>query len=428
VVRLRVWLVGLSIATLLVSGCGARRPTVIESSTTPQQGAEQPTPLPPVPPTNVILVDGEMTNLYPPLELGFPGTATGELLAFHVQVGQRVKRGDLIATMGDGELQEGVEKAQVALRRAIEDKEKADSDAERTYQRELEDAEKRYQQALDDADKAYSRDRVEAERALERAQRELARAKMQPPTTAVTEAEFNLAQALDAQAQAEDDYKQALDRPWEPQRIRDSLYKGWQARIEERELAELRLQDARTQLRAYYLDLQAKEDEVKYAEADLEDVERQKVEREEVDREVSLTYDRAIEDARLQLVEAEAALDDARLYAPWDGLVLSFEVNEGTIVAGGTPVVTLLNVEALYFVSENLSERHVALLRESQQANITLRSYPDTVLSAQVAFVLPQLERVAEADARFDAYLRLAEIDLGLLPGMTGRVEIVTQE
>ena len=87
--------------------------------------------------------------------------------------------------------------------------------------------------------------------------------------------------------------------------------------------------------------------------------------------------------------------------------------------------MTLLNVTDMYFITENLSERHVAQIEMDQRANITLRTYPETVIAGTVAVIVPNEGRQTDADARFTAYIRLDPNQLDLLPGMTGRVEIV---
>jgi HlyD family secretion protein len=410
-------LVGLCLAALLLGACGARDVVVEPPSTRVEAEAGTPTPAPVLPASNVILVDGELSNVYPALKLSLPGTTSGELLALHVQAGQKIKAGDLIAVLDDAELQKAVEDAQTALQRAIEDRDKAEADAQEKYERESSDAEKKYEQESEDAEVKYEQESEDARRALETAQRDLEQTVMQPPTTAVTE------------AQAEDDYRQALDRPWENQSIRDSLYKSWQVRIKERELAELRLQDAKTSLQAHYMDVEAKKTAVANAEADLARVERDEVEKDEVEKdEIDPSLERAITDAERKLEEAQQQLADARLYAPWDALVMSVDSGVGATIGSGTTIVTLLNVKEMYFVTENLSERHVAQIQTGQQARVTLRTYPDTVLTGQIEFILPRLERQTENDARFAAYIRLDESEVDLLPGMTGRVEIVTQE
>jgi len=377
---------------------------------------------------NVILVDGELVARYPLLKLSFAGGATGALLTCPVRVGQTVKQGELLATLDDTELRQAVDEAQKTLTRALQDKEKADADAESKYQRELQDAEDKYQREVDSAEAQYQSDLRAAQRALYSAQQALEQARMQPPTTSLAEAEANLAQALDQEAQAADNYKQALDRPWEPQSIRDSLYREWQTRIKERELAQLKLQDARIALQVYNMDLKSKEQDVEDARVDLAAVKQDTTKKDVVEKDVNLSYDRAVEDARQKLEDAKEGLKKANLIAPWDGLVYSVDAAVGETIGSGTPVVSMLSLRDLYFVTQNLSERHVSQIEPGQKAQVTLRAYPDVALSGQVEALRPQLDRKTDSEARFAAYIRLDENTLSLLPGMTGRVEILLVE
>jgi len=425
------WAIAWLVVAWLLGGCGVRRIGGVVAPAVPLSG-EAPAgeatvvPSPAVSSgTNVILMDGELVAGNPLLKLTFASGATGVLLACPVRVGQTMKQGDLIATLDDAELRRTVDQAQTALSRALQDKEKADVDTERKYQQQVQDAEDKYQSAVDSTETQYQRDLRDAQRALDRAQRELERARMQPPTTNVAEAEANLAQALDQEAQAADSYKQALDRPWEPQRIRDSLYRDWQTRIKERELAQLKLQDARIALQVYSMDLKGKEQDVEDARVDLANVKKAAAKKDVVEKEVNLSYDRAVEDARQKLEEAQNGLKKANLYAPWDGLIYSVDVAVGETVGSGTSIVSMVSVRDLYFVTQNMSERHVAQIHPGQKTHVTLRAYPDVTLSGRVEALRPQLDRKADSEARFAAYIRLDENTLDLLPGMTGRVEIL---
>jgi multidrug resistance efflux pump len=428
------WAIAWLVVASLLSGCGVAGRVVAPSSSetlTEEMPAEEATAaLTPVASsgTNVILVDGELVARYPLLKLAFASGATGVLLSCPVRVGQMVKQGELIAALDDTELRRAVDDAQKALTRALQDKEKADADAERKYQQQTQDAEDKYNDELDSAETQYQRDLRDAQRALYQAQQALEQAQMQPPTTNVTEAETNLAQALDQEAQAADNYKQALDRPWEPQSMRDSLYREWQTRIKERELAQLKLQDARTALQVYYMDIKSKEQDVENARVDLAGVKKDTTKRDVVEKEVNLSYDRAVEDARQKLEDAQSGLKKASLYAPWDGLIYSVDAAIGETIGSGTSIVSLLNVQDVYFVTQNLSERHVAQIEPGQKAQVTLRAYPDVTLTGQVEALRPQLDRKADSEARFAAYIRLDGNTLSLLPGMTGRVEIMLVE
>ncbi len=421
----------LLVMVVLVSGCGSA--SQVQSMATPIVATgvsqDEATPVPVVRSSgNVILMDGELIAVYPSLRLAFGGNVSARVETLDVQIGQQVKAGDLIATLDDTDLIQAVEDAQLALDRAEEDLARNQTDAEKRYQKSLDTAQKKYDKEWDAAEKKYDRELQDAQTNLENAQTALARAQMQPPTTSLQEAKVNLDRARKSEADAADNYKQALDRPWEPQSIRDSYYEEWQRRIVDRQLAELRYQDAQISLDVYYLDLRTKERDVTRAQARLDEVEMDKVEMDEVEKEENFTqYERAVEDAQKRLDDAQENLDNASLYAPWDGLVTSIDITVGATASSGTAIVTLLNVSDLYFITNNLSERHVAQVQPGLQAQITLRTYPDDIINGTVEVIVPNANRKSDAEARFTAYIRVNAGDLALLPGMTGRVEIVTE-
>jgi len=365
---------------------------------TPAAG-EQATPLPTpsiTPPAqNAIPLDGELVSLYPPLEVAFPSGVSGRLLALHVRLGQRIKVGDLVATLDDDELQKAVQAAQLVLEEAKE----AQAEAEREVK---EKAERAYQRAIE-----------EAQWALDIAQHNLLIAEMRPPTTAVAKAQVILDRARDQEALAAEAYKQALDRPWEPQSVRDGLYRAWQEQITSRELAELDLKDVQVALQVYNMNLEVSKRVVERAEARLAGIEK----------EVAPVSEEAVARAERALADAQELLTYVQLYAPRDGLVVGINAMEGSVVDGGTSILSLVETDDLYFVTTSLDERHAALLRSGQQARITLRFYPDAAISGKVDVVIPLVGQ--QSGARFAAYIRL--VDKGgvdLLPGMTGRAEI----
>ena len=127
--------------------------------------------------------------------------------------------------------------------------------------------------------------------------------------------------------------------------------------------------------------------------------------------------------------QAQEALEHAHLTTPWAAIVLSVDVAPEATISAGTPVVTLLSIEeGLRFVTQNLSEQHIADIYPGQQAVVTLRTFPKTPLEGMIEAVVPQVGEAVEADAHFTVHVRLAPTDLRLLPGLTGRAEILTED
>ena len=382
------WVLLLIVAVAL-AGCGTRESatpvnaTPVDASTTPQ-----PT-LPPPQAGKTVVADGRLASHYPSLPLAFSGGVSGQVLTITVKAGDTVQAGDLLALLDDADLQQAVDDAQLALDRAIADRE----------------------QALEQ----WERDVADAEKALTDAERALTTTRLQYSGTSVEEARTSLERARQAEADAKSHYEDMLEWFFGS----DEAYDAWQRAIRDRELAEMRLTDAEDARGADYLELEAREADVAQSEQSLAALKEG----------IAPTYERAVEDAESQLSEAQEALKHARLTAPWAAIVLSVDVAPGATAGTSTPVVTLLNVEeGLHFVTQNLSEQHIADVYPGQPAVVTLRTFAETPLEGTIEAIVPQVEEAVATDARFTVHVRLAPTDLRLLPGLTGRVEILTGE
>ncbi len=389
------WLLVLSTLLLWLSGCGQTQTQTFETVV-----EEVPTPVPETTPValsavhlgQTVVVDGRLGSLYPNQALGFGGGISGDIVAVNIQAGDTVQAGEVLALLDDTELQRAVENARRALVRAQEDK------AEAATQRE--------------------RDMVDAKHALLAARRTLTMTQLQISNTSVEEARI----AVERRREAEKDAKQAYDTPllgdWTPDDEREREYEAWQNAIRERKLAEMRLDDARNAYQNSLLEVKSRQADVTKAERELAVLQEG----------LAPSYDRAIEDAERELSKAEQDLAHTQLIAPFDALVYAVSIPPQMTVNAGTAVITLIDLErGLYFITENLSEQHVATLRPGQNANVTLRTYPEDIIQGVVEAIVPQAEAQQANDARFTVHIRLTSNALYVLPGMTGRAEIFTQ-
>ena len=390
----RLALAGLAgLVLIALTACGGPEAAAPPGGETPAGEGATPEPtLPPLETTGqAVTAEGRLVSPYPSLPLGFGGGVSGDVVTITVGAGDTVEAGDLLAQLDDTGLQRAVDDAQLALERATLDRDRATAQ--------------------------WERDVTEAEEALEAAERARTTARLEYSNTSVEEARTALERAQQAEADAEQDYLKAIDF-WPPLPV-DQYYDAWQRAIRERELAEMRLADAEDAQGASYLTLETRDTDVVQAERALAALQEG----------VDPAYERAVEDAERQLAQAEEALRHARLVAPWDAVVLSVDVAPAATISAGTPVVTLLNVaQGLRFVTQDLSEQHVAEIRPGQRAVVTLRTFPEQSIEGQVEAVVPQIEETADAEGRFAVHVGLGSIELRLLPGLTGRVEIFTED
>jgi HlyD family secretion protein len=133
----------------------------------------------------------------------------------------------------------------------------------------------------------------------------------------------------------------------------------------------------------------------------------------------------AVEQARLALADAEEALANATITAPFDAAVTTVFVQPGEIAAG--PVVAVVDLSSLEVVLQ-VDEVDVGSLAVGQPATITLESYPETEIAAEVASIAPAAGASVTGLVTYDVRLRLGESSVPLLAGMTANATLVTAE
>lgn len=406
--------------------------TTIADDTTPADDTAVATPAP-ISRGTVILADGDLKPQTPPLALGF--TSSGRLLAIHVQPGDQVAAGDPIATLDDANLQQ-------ALSNAIQ---------------QVAQAENSLAQAQLSLDNLLNWEQDEtavaaAEANLAAAEANLASAETQDSVAgnSLTSARIRVEQAERSLAQVQDAYETAFDpgREWElyiddPSCLAGQEYPNctgipYSMRINnERDSAERGLVSAQESLEIaraeYTLALSRLNNDTALDATTAVANARQALEQATTGPKPSdiAAAELQVAQAELSLAAAETAvasaqqdLSDAELSAPWDATVLSVEIAPGALVGSGTPIVTLIDTSHLQFHTANLSERDLSQVIPGLEAAITLKTYPGETLSATVVRIQPQASGLVGDAATFTVVLDLAETDLDLRAGMTGRVEI----
>lgn len=107
---------------------------------------------------------------------------------------------------------------------------------------------------------------------------------------------------------------------------------------------------------------------------------------------------REIEVARARIQSAEAGrtlaqvnINDTRTLAPFSGTVLQKLVEEGEVVAAGTPIVTFVNLSNLY-VKVYLPERDIGKVKLGSAARVYVDAFPKRFFEATVSEIAQQAE------------------------------------
>jgi multidrug efflux pump subunit AcrA (membrane-fusion protein) len=398
---------------LFLVGCTAKSAQVEPSPTPDQTGSAAPAP------TNVrtgvtILADGIVQSAQPPLQMVFE--IGGKNLELLVQAGDQVQEGDILARLDIAVLldsyQSAVTSAELGVLRA--------------------------QQLLDALYSNASFMTAQAQMNLSLAQDELASAEYRrqvqqqgyrasEDTIAAAEANLVLAELQVEQATAEfNKYSGrsvndptralALSNLAAARQQRDSILRGlnWYT-------------GSPTNLAQALLDA-----EVAIAQSQLETARREwEVHKDGPDPDEIAMAEAELAVAQAQLTRSQSdlqiAMDGDVLVAPMDGIVLSLHAPAGASVGPGSPILSLLNSTQLEFHTINVSERDLAQIFLGQTALVTLKTFPDTSIEASVVRIGWQASGALGDAATFPVILQLAETDLVIRPGMTGRVEIQTE-
>jgi HlyD family secretion protein len=95
------------------------------------------------------------------------------------------------------------------------------------------------------------------------------------------------------------------------------------------------------------------------------------------------------EHARAKLKEVQADRADLQVLAPIDGTVATRSAEPGEVVAAGTPLVTLVNLNAVY-LRGFIPEGEIGRVRTGQTARVYLDSAPTQALEAVVSRIDPE--------------------------------------
>ena len=143
-----------------------------------------------------------------------------------------------------------------------------------------------------------------------------------------------------------------------------------------------------------------------------------------------------VEAARAGVEEAQASVDDLEVHAPFDGTVITRAAEPGRVVGAGTPILTILDLSALY-LRGFVPEGDIGLVKPGQRAEVFLDSAPEEAIPAEVMRIDPEAmftpENTYFQDDRVKQVVGLKLRLLGGLgaakPGMPadGRIHVTSQ-
>jgi HlyD family secretion protein len=137
----------------------------------------------------------------------------------------------------------------------------------------------------------------------------------------------------------------------------------------------------------------------------------------------SIAQSQALLDQRkLELENAQNALADAQLVAPFDGVVTHVGIDIGQIVSGQVQAITLMDVSQLY-MDVDVDEADIAAVQPGQPVSILLNALEGATLTGSVVRVAPAGDLIGGV-VTYTVRVLLDESEMGVLPGMTADADI----
>jgi multidrug resistance efflux pump len=126
--------------------------------------------------------------------------------------------------------------------------------------------------------------------------------------------------------------------------------------------------------------------------------------------------------ARTRIAAIEAVLNQSKLIAPFDGVVVETYLNSGEMISPGAPVVLLADLSTLQVRTTDLNEVDAARVQIGDPVSVTFDALPDTIVPGEVANIA--LKNAPGSGVYFNVVVKLEEIPEPLRWGMSAFVEI----
>jgi RND family efflux transporter MFP subunit len=137
----------------------------------------------------------------------------------------------------------------------------------------------------------------------------------------------------------------------------------------------------------------------------------------------------------LELERAKTAVDNAKIVAPFAGIVAEKSVTPGEAISPGVPVITVVDIDNPW-VEIQVDEVDIAIARVGQKVRFTTDAFPDKEFFGKIVWINKKAElkkvggrvRMDEEDLVFRGKVRFLDGKKMLRPGMSVYAEIITGE
>lgn len=129
----------------------------------------------------------------------------------------------------------------------------------------------------------------------------------------------------------------------------------------------------------------------------------------------------ALEQIKARVAQQKSLIAKKIVRAPFDGRVGIREIDLGTYVKAGTPIVELQTLDPVY-ADFSLPQQYVDDLKPGYSVRFTVDSYPGRTFEGRVSAIAPGVKK---ATRNFDVRATLPNAEDKLRPGMFGDIEVL---
>lgn len=129
-----------------------------------------------------------------------------------------------------------------------------------------------------------------------------------------------------------------------------------------------------------------------------------------------------VRQAKTALAQAQAVLAKATLSAPFDGTITTLALRQGEMIAAGAPALTLADLSQLRVETTDLDEWGAARVKTGQPVRVSVNAFAAKVLTGKVANIASQSVTLSTGDVSYVVTIALDEQDPEVRWGMTVKV------
>jgi len=213
----------------------------------------------------------------------------------------------------------------------------------------------------------YDRRVTEAQNSVHAAELRVAKLELSTSDVQLISARINLERARTRLADAQDEYNKSLDRSWERPEVREAYAKAVQEAQWNLEIAEAQYQDALKAKQRTQYDIELAKMDLDLAQMQLNEIQ------------IGLDVTRTV----LALNRLKDQLNDARIVAPFDGVILQISLIEGKQIQGYKPVMIIADPTELE-VSADLQDSEMSELAEGMEVEAEFLNRPGETIKGVI--------------------------------------------